>query len=200
VPAAANLRTVNTYPAEGQSLGTTYTPTFTWDKVTDATWYELYVGSPNGAILDQWYQASVICTTTCSVPLPTTLGGGSFFWNVLTYNSTGYGPWGVRTNFTTAIPTVPAGAVLTAPIGTISSHTPTFTWDKVPMTKSYRLYVKGPSGLVLDQWYLDASICSVTTCTVVSPSLESGDHIWWVQAYNAIGYGQWKKATFTVSP
>ena len=68
------------------------------------------------------------------------------------------------------------------------------------MASWYHLYVKGPSGLIKDQWYAVASSCDTTTCTVASPTLESGDHIWWVQTYNSVGYGPWKSATFKVSP
>jgi hypothetical protein len=182
------------------AIGTNYNPNYTWDKVTAATWYHLVVSGPSGSVLDQWYQASVICpTSTCTVASPT-LGGGTFTWYVQTYNSTGYGPWTAATTFSTTIPTAPAAANLTAPIGTISSLTPTYTWDKVPMASWYHIYVKGPGGLVKDQWYAVASICDTTTCTVPSPTLESGNHIWWVQAYNSVGYGLWKSATFTVSP
>ncbi len=45
-----------------------------------------------------------------------------------------------------------------------------------------------------------SSVCDATTCSVVSPTLTSGDHIWWVQTYNSAGYGPWKSATFKVSP
>ncbi len=68
------------------------------------------------------------------------------------------------------------------------------------MATWYRLYVKGPGGLVLDQWYQASAICDATTCSVPSPALGSGDHVWWVQPYNSAGYGPWKSATFKVSP
>jgi serine protease len=191
------LPTVATNLSPNTAIGTNYNPNYTWDKVAAAAWYHLVVTGPSGMVLDKWYDAATICpTATCTVASPT-LGGGSFTWYVQTYNSTGYGPWTTATTFSTSIPTAPVGATLTAPVGT-ASHTPTYTWDKVPSATWYHLYVKGPGGLVKDQWYAVASICDTTTCTVVSPTLESGDHIWWVQTYNAIGYGPWKKATFTV--
>jgi hypothetical protein len=103
-------------------------------------------------------------------------------------------------NFTTTVQTAPTGVVLTEPAGTIATLTPTFTWNKVSMATWYRLYVKGPYGVVQDQWHQAVNICGVTTCSVSDPTLERGDHIWWVQTYNSAGYGPWKSATFKVSP
>jgi hypothetical protein len=129
---------------------------------------------------------------------------------VQTYGPAGYGPWSNTTGsviqpvrFTTTTQTIPAGATLTLPTpgATTASHTPTYTWTKVDMATWYHLYVKGPGGVVVkDQWYASSSVCVGATCTVVSPTLESGTHTWWIQTYNAAGYGPWKSATFTVSP
>jgi hypothetical protein len=187
-------------------IGTNYTPTYKWGKLASATHYRLYVAGPSVLVKDQWYPSADICDLVvvgeCSVVSPT-LGGGAHVWYVQAYNSAGYGPWSNNTqptNFNTTIPTVPVAATLTAPIGTITSHTPTYTWSKVSMATWYRLYVKGPSGLVKDQWYQTVAVCNTTTCSVPGPSLESGDHIWWIQTYNVAGYGPWKSATFKVNP
>jgi Zn-dependent metalloprotease len=184
------------------SIGTDYNPNYTWNKVNAATHYRLYVSGPNGLVLDQWYQATSICgITTCSVVSPT-LGGGTHTWYVQTYNAAGYGPWSNGANptsFTTSTPTIPAGATLTAPTGTISSHTPVYQWNKVSMATWYHLYVSSSSGTVVDQWYQAASVCNTTTCSVASPTLASGDYTWWIQTYNLAGYGPWKSAAFKVS-
>jgi putative multiple sugar transport system substrate-binding protein len=207
--AATSLSPGTVNPATPADIGTNYTPTYSWDKITGATWYRLYVSGPGGVVLDQWYQASSICPSTCSVISPL-LGGGTYSWYVQTYGPAGYGPWSNTSGsviqpvrFTTATPAIPAGATLTLPTSgaTTASHTPTYTWTKVDMATWYHLYVKGPGGVVVkDQWYQSSSVCIGATCTVVSPTLESGFHTWWIQTYNAAGYGPWKSATFTVSP
>jgi hypothetical protein len=207
--AATSLSPGTVNPATPTDIGTNYTPTYSWDKITGATWYRLYVSGPSGVVLDQWYQASSICPSTCSVTSPL-LGGGTYSWYVQTYGPAGYGPWSNTSGsviqpvrFTTATPAIPAGATLTLPTPgtTTASHTPTYTWTKVDMATWYHLYVKGPGGVVVkDQWYQASSVCVGATCTVVSPTLESGFHTWWIQTYNAAGYGPWKSATFTVSP
>ncbi len=201
VPAAAVLS------APKGNILTDYNPTYTWTKVTTATYYRLYVSGPSGVVLDQWYQASGICSdvdSKCKVVSPT-LAGGAYAWYVQTYNPSGYGPWSNNTqptNFSTTVPRLPAGATLTAPIGTITNPTPTYTWTKVNMAVWYRLYVNGPSGVVKDQWYQAVEVCDSVTnvCSVSSPKLERGDHIWWVQTYSGAGYGPWKSASFKVNP
>jgi hypothetical protein len=204
-----NFNTSTTLPAAAiltapqGDIGADYTPTYTWGKVDTVTYYRLYVSGASGVVLDQWYKASDICdATVCSVASPV-LGGGAYVWYVQTYNPAGYGPWSNNsqpTNFNTTVPSVPAGAVLTSPKGTITNFTPTYQWNRVSMATWYRLYIKGPDGIVKDQWYQVSSICSATTCSVVSPTLKSGAYIWWIQAYNVAGYGPWKSAAFTVSP
>ena len=114
-------------------------------KVATATYYRLYVSGPGGVVLDQWYQAVNICNaTTCSVASPT-LAGGAYSWYVQTYSPAGYGPWSNNTqptNFNTTMRTVPLGAVLTTPTGTITSTNPIYTWNKANMAVWYRLYVR----------------------------------------------------------
>lgn len=76
------------------------TPTYTWNKVSDATWYYLWVNGPSGNVIKQWYTASAICSgVTCSVTPTTTLGSGSHIWWIQTWNDLGYGPWSTSTNF-----------------------------------------------------------------------------------------------------
>jgi hypothetical protein len=208
LPAATTLLTPGAVnPAIPTDIGTNYNPTYSWDKITGATYYRLYVSGPSGVVLDQWYPATSICSSGCSVISPT-LGGGIYSWYVQTYGPAGYGPWSNTVSgvvqpmrFSTATPTIPAGATLTAPINSPAGHTPTYTWTKVDMATWYHLYVKGPGGVVVkDQWYASSSVCVFSTCTIVSPTLESGFHTWWIQTYNAAGYGPWKNSTFTVSP
>jgi hypothetical protein len=179
IPASVNMADALTEP-KGDIL-TNYTPTYQWKQVDMATWYLLEVSGPSGVVVNQWYTAGICPAGTCSVVSPTTVGGGNYSWRVRTWNSAGYGPWSAVTTFSTTIPTLPTAATNLSPSGTIASHTPTYTWNKVGMATWYRLYVNGPSGLVKDQWYQASTICNSITnvCTVGgsdSPTLESGAH------------------------
>ena len=77
------------------------TPTYTWNKVSAATWYYLYVDGPSGNVIQTWYRAVDVCNaSTCSVEDPTTLSPGTHRWWVQTWNNVGYGPWSSGVNFT----------------------------------------------------------------------------------------------------
>jgi hypothetical protein len=83
----------------GSITGTT--PTYTWNKVNNATWYYLWVNGPSANVIKQWYEASAICgASTCSVTPATTLSTGSHTWWIQTWNTGGYGPWSSAKNFT----------------------------------------------------------------------------------------------------
>ena len=73
------------------------TPTYTWNAVSNSTWYYLWVNDNSGKKFAKWYTAaSVGCGSgsgTCSVTPAIALGGGTYHWWIRTYNSSGYGPW-----------------------------------------------------------------------------------------------------------
>ena len=81
------------------------TPSYTWNPVSNATWYCLYVNDSTGNKIDQWYAASDAgCpdgTGTCSVTPSVALAPGAGQWWIRTYNSAGYGDWSLPgKNFT----------------------------------------------------------------------------------------------------
>jgi hypothetical protein len=170
------------------------TPTYTWNAVSDATWYQLYVNDSTGNKIQKWYKASEVgCasgTGTCSVT-PTTEVKGSCQWWVQTYNAAGYGPWSAPLSFTVS---PPVAATLVPLSGSIPDTTPTYTWNAVPGATWYQLYVNDSIGNRIQQWYPAADlgcpdgtgICSVTPTLDVAGSCQ-----WWVQTYNSAGLGPW---------
>ena len=67
----------------------TTTPTYTWNQVATATWYELYVNdSGTSGKIQQWYTAAQAgCssgTGTCSVTPSTGLAAGAAQWWIQT--------------------------------------------------------------------------------------------------------------------
>jgi len=89
--------------------------------------------------------------------------------------------------------TIPGKATLVSPTGSIGTNNPTYTWNEVAGATWYYLWVDGPSGNVLKQWYTAAQAnCDGTTCSVTpTTTLSSGAHTWWIQTYNSVGYGPW---------
>jgi hypothetical protein len=59
----------------------------------------------------------------------------------------------------------------------------------------YLLYVEGPSGTVIEQWYDAYTITSGDTCSVTPDvTLTRGKYSWEIRASNDNGYGDWSNA------
>jgi hypothetical protein len=176
-------------------------PTYAWNKVSEATWYQLWLSDSAGCIFTKWYQAfEVTSGATCSARPDVQLSSGEHTWWVQTWNENGYGPWSEGMSFQ-VIGKVPGAVTLIAPSGNISETKPSYTWNVVTEASWYRLYVrKGSSGSVHDQWYHAPEVSSDSTCAVsTQTSLCSGEHTWWVQTWNENGYGPWSEGMeFTV--
>jgi serine protease len=206
LPAPVLKYPVPTPPATVKPIGTDYNPSYTWEKIEQATYYRVVVKGPGSVtVLDKWFPATTVCgVSECSVPksMSPTLSGATYSFWMQASNPKASGAWTTETKFSTDVQTVPPpGAVLVSPKGTTAVHAQTYVWMKEPKATWYRVYVKSPTGaVVLDKWYQAAVVCSDGTCSVPGPNLASGDHIWWVQTYNYAGYGPWKSATFKVSP
>ena len=107
----------------------------------------------------------------------------------------------VTANFTLA---TPGAAVLLSPNGGISTSTPTYTWNAVASATWYRLWVNDASASPkIEQWYTaqQAGCASGTGTCSVTPStpMAQGAAQWWIQTWNAYGYGPWSDGmTFVV--
>ncbi|HJR80257.1 MAG TPA: hypothetical protein VJ821_09305 [Anaerolineales bacterium] len=175
------------------------TPTYRWNHVTGVTWYYLWIINPTANIFHQWYDANAICSGgTCEVTPPLTLSTGNFAWWVQTWNSSGYGPWSDGLPFNIPATPVPGDATLISPNGSINDTTPTYTWNSVSGATWYYLWiskVNSDSSLttVHKQWYDASLVCSGGNCSVTPAgiTLASGNYRWWIQTWNAGGYGPW---------
>jgi hypothetical protein len=182
-------------------------PTYTWNEVTGATWYYLWINGPSGNIHQAWYNsAQANCNgSTCSVANATpNLGVGAHTWWVQTWSSAGYGPWSDSATFTPPTPTPPGKATLNSPSGSTGNTNPTYTWNQVSAATWYYLWVDGPSGHLLDKWYSSADAnCNGATCSVANatPNLSGGTHTWWIQTWSSAGYGPWSDGmSFALTP
>ena len=185
---------------------TTTAPSYTWNAVSNSSWYCLYVSDATGNKINQWYTAAQAgCGSgigTCSVT-PTTEVVGPGQWYIRTYNAAGLGAWSSGMSFT-APSTPPVAATQVSPSGTITDTTPTYTWNAVSNATWYSLYVNDATGNKIQQWYTAAAAgcssgtgtCSITPTTVLAPGVGQ----WWIRTYNAAGFGPWSSPmSFTVS-
>ena len=199
------IGTPTLYSPSGTTTDTT--PTFTWSKVSGATWYRLWVRDSAGAVRhNSWHTSSATnCTSgsTCSyTPTAVLPAGSSTFW-VQAYGSGIYGSWSSGKSFTVNPSTGIGTATLYSPSGTTTDTTPTFTWSKVSGATWYRLWVRDSAGAVRhNSWHTSSatnctsgSTCSYTPTAV----LPAGSSTFWVQAYGSGIYGSWSSGkSFTI--
>jgi hypothetical protein len=181
-------------------------PTYTWQAVSGAMWYQLLVTDSTGIKILQWYSASAAgCasgTGNCSVTPATALAVGAAEWKIQTYGNCGFGPWSDPMSFTVTCLDVAATPI--SPSGTITTLTPTYTWGAVSGATWYQLLVTDSIGIEILQWYSASAAgcasgtgnCSVTPTT----ALTTGATEWKVQTYGNCGFGPWSDPMpFTVT-
>ena len=183
------------------------TPSYYWQAAANASWYQLWVDDAQGKVIQQWYTAEQagcgIGIGTCMVTPATNLRrNGAGRWWIQTWNAAAAGPWSNAMNF--ALAAVPPGAAtLIAPGGALTDSTPTYQWQGIANTSWYYLWVDDALGTRIQQWYSAAQagcagghgMCTVTP----GAALSRGDGRWWVQTWNAGGYGPWSNPMdFTV--
>lgn len=182
------------------TIGTSW-PTYVWNAVPLATWYQLWVTDAARRVSRWWYRAEQAgCgagTDTCSATSPVQVPLGETYWWIQTWNNVGYGPWSAAGRFTIA---PPGAATLLSPEGSIATATPVFVWLAVERATYYYLWVADAAGTPrLQRWYAAAAAgCSGGTgvCTVEpGTTLPAGAGTWWIQAWNPAGYGPWSAGT-----
>jgi len=186
----------------------TPTPTYTWNAVANSTWYYLWVDNNGTTKIQTWYTAAQAgCasgTGTCSATPATALVPGTGQWWIETWNEAGYGPWSDAMSFAVSVSGLPGKATLTSPNGTISTPTPTYTWNAVANSTWYYLWVNNNGTPRIQAWYTAAQAgcasgtgtCSATPAT----ALVLGTGQWWIQTWNDAGYGPWSDSmSFAVS-
>ena len=116
----------------------TPTPTFTWQRVDSATWYQLWVEDAAANRIINWYTpAQAGCTTaaTCAVALSTPLAPGTGHFWVLASNDTGNSGYSSRVDFTITVPSAEAATVESLyPVASAITGGPARLWAYVKNT------------------------------------------------------------------
>lgn len=195
------VRPVATTPISPVTTVSTRVPTFQWSSVPGVAYYYIKVFDATGAAWDRWYtdvQASCAgaATPTCAVSPGKTFSAGPAIWNVLTWNSAGYGPWSVNADpiFEVDDPSAPAPTAL-YPDDTVLTQRPAFMWTPVSSPLWYRIRVTDSTGVVSYQWHTPSSAnCTLDTDTCAATSLQVlplGTTSWVAQAWFPSGAGPW---------
>ena len=133
-----------------------------------------------------------------------TLTPGQYYFALRAYHTSG-----TYSDFTTEVPFTVANdgigtASLITPSGTIATTTPAYTWNAVPASTWYLLWVQDASGVRLNEWYTAAQVgCASSGACAITPAttLAAGAAQAALQTYSdAAGYGAWSDVRFfTVS-
>jgi uncharacterized protein YkwD len=161
----------------GSSVNTS--PTFSWSASPGATYYDLWVENLSTNQIQFIRQPNLATNSfTPTSPLPV----GSYVAWVQAYNGAGaLGGWSAALNFSIVPPAAPA---LTGPPATITSTTPTFTWNASAGATQYDFYAS-TTGLVIQKRV------TTTSFTPASP-IPRGQYTFWVRAGNSAGvFGAW---------
>jgi hypothetical protein len=171
----------------------TRTPTYAWSPVADALAYELSVTDALGTVQAFSYAPGQVCAVSCTATPLVELPVGASQWRLRARTSLGWGGWTTPLDFS-AFDGLPNKVVTVAPVGIVTSSTPTFSWNAVAGTY-YLLRVVDRDNAVVDRWYQPAEAgCSGGTgvCHVaLSGQRPVGPSTWSVIAWNGMGYGPW---------
>jgi hypothetical protein len=93
----------------------------------------------------------------------------------------------------------PVATTLISPSGTITTTTPTYTWNAVSNASYYLFWINGS-----ETWYTASSAgcgSGTGTCSVTGSALAAGSYnTWYVRTWNSAGYGPWSSGMgFTIA-
>ncbi|MBE2270859.1 MAG: right-handed parallel beta-helix repeat-containing protein [Anaerolinea sp.] len=175
------------------------TPAFQWTDEPGLTWYHLWLVFPDGSGQEYWYEDWAVCSGGVCSAEPIQMVEGIYRWWVQGWSAGSFTAWSAETWFTLPLSAPNA----TAPIGTIATGSPTFTWTPVAGSYWYYIWVSSPTtGYVMDQWYNAYAVCSASVCTVTPPlNLPDGEYTWWIAGWSPVtnAQGAWSTGcAFTV--
>ena len=153
-------------------------PTFTWNTVTGASLYDIWVQDRNTGLVFRDQNV----TGTSWTPASPLIRGDTFSWWVRAIDSAGSpGPWSSTMNFSIGVLPSPT---LIGPVGS-TSPLPTFSWSAVAGADHYDIWLQDRNtGLVVRNTNVTGA-----SWTPGSPLLQGDLYRWWVRAVDSTGIG-----------
>lgn len=186
VTVGAPESTIVTGPADPD----TSRPTITWDAVSSADTYQIWVNQIGG-------QSSIISESglaTHSFTPTSDLADGSYRVWVRSQNTHGFSAWSDVFVFT--VGSSPGTPSLSGPNGTIAGAKPTFTWSAVGGANTYDLWV---NAVGIKNQIIRETTLTGTSFTTTS-DLPDGTYKAWLRAANSSGTSSWSTAaTFEIT-
>jgi hypothetical protein len=206
-PVGFTLNTLPTVPELVAPSGeiTINNPAFTWKVVPGASRYYLMVYSDKSAsyVIYRTLTASAVCgAETCAYTSTLTLKHGGYKFKVRAGNATVWSAYSPSMIFNAYL--APAAPVTSepAPNTRLTVQRPVYRWRAVPGATKYQIHL-----------YSSTKKATVTTYTVTTASMCTGDDCWYkpttnlssgqykfrMRAYNSYGYGDYTEyQPFTV--
>jgi len=180
------------------------TPTFTWSDVAGAATYTFQRAGDVGFNVDVVPATITAPTVTYTIPSPG-IANGTYYWRVRAVNALGQeGAWSVVWSVI-VLPSPLSAPTLSLPTNgdTVTTSTPTFTWQTVTSAASYTFQRASDSGFTLNP--VSATITAPTvTYTIPSAGIANGIYYWRVRGVDALGQlGPWSvvwAVTVNVAP
>ena len=179
-----------TTPISPSGLITNPQPTFSWNAVTNATWYKVWIDKDGAKYSADWIEGS-----TSWQPAEALLPG-IYTWRVKTWGPNGTGPWSDTEIFVIDFidSNLPAATSLLVPTGLITNPQPQFQWTAVENASWYKIQINRNGEVHTLEWINGA------TAWTPAADLPAGDYTWWVKTWNEEGNGPWSaEKTFTVA-
>ena len=167
-------------------------PTFQWSPAANAAGY--YVAIKDDTT-DTYPLLPTKVTNPYYIPTITFVPGQLYEWGVQGFNSSGQtGLWTNSAFFGVNIPSGVGASTLLAPLGTVTTTTPTFRWSAINGADGYFLAVKDDT---TGSYPIAPTFVSGTSYTPNFDFLESHSYEWGVQAVGAMGRtGSWTISSF----
>lgn len=177
-------------PANG-STGVWISPTLTWGASAGAATYEVQVSTSLAFTTLLYDQPGVALT---SFALTNLAPGTRYYWRVNATSALGTGPWSTISGFMTGTghptPTAPT-LVLPTNGSTVTTRTPTLTWNASANASSYRVQIStSPSFSTLVYNRAGVTSTTVTTSLLTNRTL----YYWRVNATNGSGTSAYSSA------
>ena len=217
-PNAANFALANFVALNNETLDNKDTPSFNWNGIDGASWYEITISGTGGTtIFQEWRnRLDLRCNdidgsnaTPCSVDSypnePTgslLLTNGNYFWRVRAW-----GPGGMSGYSSWAQFTIDAGTSIAndrperrspGDGETVMTNRPDFVWGEVIGGTWYNVIIIHNSlGTVINEWLHYNHRCNIRfgECTWRGTSLPinlpNGGYTWWIRGWGPGGFSQW---------
>ncbi len=159
-------------------------PVFSWNPVTGATWYQLWVSRDGQAYATPWVQGA-----TEWLPALNGLPGGEYRWWVRAWvPEMGITDWVEYDALTIEVDT-PGAISLITPEGMQVGHDLDYRWERDEHATWYRLWVGNVgAGGWYDGWH---AFSGTGTAEVELAGHPAGDFTWWIHPWGPDGFGPW---------